>query len=618
MNGLLGTVPPADSVASCSSVATFFAALGLTCVPHFQDVEQDFLHVMEVTARDLVNVVFGNVVVVKLRRVNLSLSLLMGLSCRLVLCSEHLLTRAWSYLCVTSRFAPSRWMTPHNPDVGTTVVGEQFRAIRTFLEQHQWTEFIWFYFGCLPQKLRIADNHELQDLNHCVELIFFKETLSVVNLLHLHARVLILLDVQYSSRFWCLYEAFLAMLEFDGPPHFPPPPSVPQTVPGLIEECCCSLSRSITFDEWCCSFVLVSTLFFQIILWFAHSSGAPVYLQLPLFRLREAGNHEGLGRMRLMQSSSLTRKALFSRQWGEIDVKRFVRRMHGDDIHVTNRSDKDHQLQSLENLLHLLRHLHQVIGFGESEFDSTILEMRTTRWCVETYLTPLETNSTLHGKKTCNEAPGHANHQSNCTQIFSSCSVFEPFHFQEIYPNMSAELFHFGHLWRHNQDDTSPAISATSVALTASHQRVNVGISAIGRLVVHVLHLLITLPNALPILSSLVHSGPTAWHPLLLSFKICALPSPCCGLREFMQKPSTAFRTLDHLMHPLLMQFFHLSLLIFLFRFLQPNIPFLHGFFHSWMEPSFLAVCRQQLSNPQSIFGIHSVFLKNDFLPREI
>ena len=42
VNGLLGTVPPADSVASCSSVATFFAALRLTCVPHFQDVEQDF------------------------------------------------------------------------------------------------------------------------------------------------------------------------------------------------------------------------------------------------------------------------------------------------------------------------------------------------------------------------------------------------------------------------------------------------------------------------------------------------------------------------------------------------------------------------------------------------
>ena len=75
----------------------------------------------------------------------------MGLSCRLVLCSKHFLTRARSY--------------PHNPDVGTTVVGEQFTAVRTFLEHHQWTEFIWFDFGCLPHKLKNADNHELQDSN---------------------------------------------------------------------------------------------------------------------------------------------------------------------------------------------------------------------------------------------------------------------------------------------------------------------------------------------------------------------------------------------------------------------------------------------------------------------
>ena len=45
----------------------------------------------------------------------------------------------------------------------------------------------------------------------------------------------------------------------------------------------------------------------------------------------------------------------------------------------------------------------------------------------------------------------------------------------------------------------------------------------------------------------------------------------------------------------------------------QPNKPFLHGFFPSWMEPSFLAICRQQLSNPPSVFSIHSSF-RSDFL----
>ena len=43
----------------------FFSRSGLTYVPHFQNVEQDFLHVVEVTARDLVNAVFGHVVVVR-------------------------------------------------------------------------------------------------------------------------------------------------------------------------------------------------------------------------------------------------------------------------------------------------------------------------------------------------------------------------------------------------------------------------------------------------------------------------------------------------------------------------------------------------------------------------
>jgi len=258
-NGQPGTVFLADSMSVVFIRRDFFFSSGLTCVPRFQDVERDFLHVMEVTSRDLVKV-FENVVVV-----------------------SH------------------RWMSPHNPDVGTTLVGEQFRAIRTFLEQHQWAKFIWFDFGCLPQKLKNADNQVLQDLN-IAELFFFKKSLSLVNLLYLHARVLILLDAQYSSRFWCLYEAFLATHEFDGTT------LVPQKVRGFERLEIMSVG----------SYAVDAELFPD-------------------------------------------QKALFLRQWGEIDVTRFVTRMKEDDIHVTNRSDKVDQLQSLENLSHLLRHFHQAI-----------------------------------------------------------------------------------------------------------------------------------------------------------------------------------------------------------------------------------------------------------------
>ena len=50
--------------------------------------------------------------------------------------------------------------------------------------------------------------------------------------------------------------------------------------------------------------------------------------------------------------------------------------------------------------------------------------------------------------------------------------------------------------------------------------------------------------SALPILPSLLHSGTTAWH-----------GTPCCGLLDLMQKPSTPFRTLYRLRHLVLMQF---------------------------------------------------------------
>ena len=75
--------------------------------------------------------------------------------------------------------------------------------------------------------------------------------------------------------------------------------------------------------------------------------------------------------------------------------------------------------------------------------------------------------------------------------------------------------------------------------------------------------------------------------------KICAPPLGAVGLRDLVQKSRTAFRTLDHVVHPLLVQFFHISSIILL-HFLQPSIPVVHGFFLSWIWPCFLAGFRQQ------------------------
>ena len=106
-------------------------------------------------------------------------------------------------------------MSPHNPDVGTSVTGEQFRAVRAFLQDHKEVHFVWFDFGCLPQKLKATDGKVLNKLNPAEE-VYFKKTLSLINLLYVHGKVLVLLDAEYSTRFWCLYEAFLASHKFDG------------------------------------------------------------------------------------------------------------------------------------------------------------------------------------------------------------------------------------------------------------------------------------------------------------------------------------------------------------------------------------------------------------------
>ena len=107
--------------------------------------------------------------------------------------------------CASLQYPLWRWVEKHNPDTD----GEQLRAIQKFLLNNWWTEFIWFDFGCLPQKLSDAE------LTHA-EQAYFQNVLSHINLLYLHCNVLILLDADYNRRFWCVYETFLAFKVFDG------------------------------------------------------------------------------------------------------------------------------------------------------------------------------------------------------------------------------------------------------------------------------------------------------------------------------------------------------------------------------------------------------------------
>ena len=80
------------------------------------------------------------------------------------------------------------------------------------------------------------------------------------------------------------------------------------------------------------------------------------------------------------------------------------------------------------------------------------------------------------------------------------------------------------------------------------------------------------------------------------------------SIRDLKQRPSTAFRNLNHLRHLELMQFLHISFIIPLFHLLQPSVPFLHSIFPSCVNPRGLKVCRQQFRNPPSAFSVHSSF----------
>ena len=163
------------------------------------------MYVVDVTVQDIVDGIndrLRDVVVVSHRYPRSELCFL-----------QHgpLLLFASSDPCVSQPL--SRWVAPHNPDVGTPQTGEQLKAIRVVLHEHTRIKHVWFDFPCMPQQLKDTDGSVKALIP--VEEVYFRKALSLVNLFHLHATMLFFLDEDYGTGFWCLYEAFLATHEFD-------------------------------------------------------------------------------------------------------------------------------------------------------------------------------------------------------------------------------------------------------------------------------------------------------------------------------------------------------------------------------------------------------------------
>ena len=97
-------------------------------------------------------------------------------------------------------FVSHRWEEPGRPDFN----GVQLEAIKAYLEKHAEIEWVWFDYSSMPQKIATVT----RTLEEKAEFQLMRER--IVDLC-LTARVLILLDGSYASRFWTLTEAWCSM-----------------------------------------------------------------------------------------------------------------------------------------------------------------------------------------------------------------------------------------------------------------------------------------------------------------------------------------------------------------------------------------------------------------------
>jgi hypothetical protein len=98
-------------------------------------------------------------------------------------------------------FVSHRWEVPAEPDVE----GEQLKAIKAYLEAHPDIKWVWFDYSSMPQKVDGVDTRTPKDKAE------FQLMLAAITDMYLTARVLILLDTSYVSRFWTLTEAWCSM-----------------------------------------------------------------------------------------------------------------------------------------------------------------------------------------------------------------------------------------------------------------------------------------------------------------------------------------------------------------------------------------------------------------------
>ena len=102
-------------------------------------------------------------------------------------------------------FVSHRWEDPATPDE----TGAQLAAIKAHLLDHPEIQFVWFDYSCMPQ--RSSGLSPDQDDRTPAEKAEFDLMLKSIADLYLTAKVLILLDTMYRTRFWTTMEGWCAM-----------------------------------------------------------------------------------------------------------------------------------------------------------------------------------------------------------------------------------------------------------------------------------------------------------------------------------------------------------------------------------------------------------------------
>jgi hypothetical protein len=102
-------------------------------------------------------------------------------------------------------FVSHRWEDPATPDE----TGAQLAAIKAHLLAHPEIQFVWFDYSCMPQ--RSSGCPQDQDDRTPAEKAEFDLMLKSIADLYLTAKVLILLDTMYRTRFWTTMEGWCAM-----------------------------------------------------------------------------------------------------------------------------------------------------------------------------------------------------------------------------------------------------------------------------------------------------------------------------------------------------------------------------------------------------------------------